>query len=262
MVGDAQIVSNIETGVRAARLYQAWVEQKFAGGRASLKVGLYDLNSEFDTTNVGSLSLLSSHGIGPEFAQWGRNGPSIFPYTSLGLRGEYRLGEVTLRAALPDGVPDDLDHLRRTVVKVGHGDGALAVAEVAWASDLASVKLGTWRYTARFERWSDTSTEVWGRGNAGAYLVAERQLTHVRDGSLDGKQGLAGFLQAGVSAPAYNRISRFLGGRLVYTGVLTNADGVGVTFAHAGFSSGYRQQEAAHDIRAARAEDVAELTYR
>lgn len=50
LAGDAQTASNIETGVQAFRLYEAWIEQKFAGG--SLKVGLYDLNSEFDALDA------------------------------------------------------------------------------------------------------------------------------------------------------------------------------------------------------------------
>jgi carbohydrate-selective porin OprB len=36
LVGAAQGVSNIETGVRAARLYEAWIEQRFASNLASL----------------------------------------------------------------------------------------------------------------------------------------------------------------------------------------------------------------------------------
>jgi porin len=262
LVGDAQVVSNIETGVRAARLYQAWIEQAFAGGRASLKLGLYDLNSEFDTTNVGSLSLLSSHGIGPEFAGSGRNGPSIFPYTSLGLRGAYTLGAVTLRAAVLDGVPDDPAHPRRTAIKLGHGDGALAVGEVDWTSDAGAVKLGAWHYTARFQRRSAADTDMRGRGNAGAYLVAERRLTHRGGAASDDKRGLSGFLQAGIAAPDYNRVSRFAGGGLVYTGVFAGADRAGVTFARAAFSGSYRALEAAQAIRVPAAESVVELTYR
>ena len=65
--GDVQTVSNIETGVRAARLYEAWIDGRVSQ-RASLRFGLYDLNSEFDTTEAGSLSIVSSHGIGPDFS--------------------------------------------------------------------------------------------------------------------------------------------------------------------------------------------------
>lgn len=86
-------MSDIETGAGAARLYEAWIDKRSADGSASVRFGLYDLNSEFDTTEAGALSLLSSHGIGPDFAQSGRNGPSIFPVTSLALRGECDLGD-------------------------------------------------------------------------------------------------------------------------------------------------------------------------
>ena len=264
LVGDAQTVSNIETGVRALRLYQAWVEQRFAGDRASLKVGLYDLNSEFDTTNVGSLSLLSSHGIGPEFAQSGRNGPSIFPYTSLAVRGEYRLGTtLTLRAALLDGVPDDPRRPRRTAIILGHGDGALGVAEADYVGPLANVTVGYWRYTARFAPWSRDAPDRTVRGNDGAYLVVERRFTHA-DPALPGdKRGLAGFVQAGAADPRFNRIARYVGAGLVYTGVLaSHEDRLGVTFARATFSNAYRHQQAEDGIAVRSAESVVELTYR
>ena len=264
LVGDAQTVSNIETGVRATRLYQAWVEQRFAGDRASVKVGLYDLNSEFDTTNVGSLSLLSSHGIGPEFGQSGRNGPSIFPYTSLAIRGEYKLGdEVTVRAAVLDGVPDDPDWPKRTAIRLGGGDGALAVAEVDYVGAPANVTVGYWRYTARFEPWSSMDSGRGGRGNQGAYVVVERRLTRPHPALSDGKRGLAGFAQAGVSDPRYNRIDRYVGGGLVYTGVIaSDEDRVGVTFAHAVFSDGYRRLQLTGGVRVGPSETVVELTYR
>ena len=263
LVGDAQTVSNIETGVRATRLYQAWIEQRFAGDRASLKAGLYDLNSEFDTTNVGSLSLLSSHGIGPEFAQSGRNGPSIFPYTSLGVRGEVKAGAaVTLRAAILDGVPDDADHPRRTAIRLGHGDGALGVAEADYVGSLANVTIGVWRYTARFDAWPSSGTIRSGHGNGGGYLVVERRLLRADAASADDKRGLAGFVQAGVADPRTNRFARYLGGGLVYTGVAGADDRLGLTLAHAVFSDGYRNLQAANDIVVAGSENVVELTYR
>ncbi|MDQ3482646.1 MAG: carbohydrate porin, partial [Pseudomonadota bacterium] len=93
LVGAVQGVSNIETGVGAARLYEAWIEQRFASDRASVKLGLYDLNSEFDAIEAAALFLNPSHGIGPDFSQSGRNGPSIFPVTSLAIRGDYRLAD-------------------------------------------------------------------------------------------------------------------------------------------------------------------------
>ena len=268
LVGDAQTVSNIETGVRGARLYEAWIEQRFAGDRASVKVGLYDLNSEFDTSDVGSLSLLSSHGIGPEFAQSGRNGPSIFPVTSLAIRGDYKLDDRwTLRGAVLDGVPGDPDHPARTAIKLGHGDGALLVGEVAYVGGETKAAIGYWRYTARFPEIApatggDGATR---RGNDGAYLVVERRLTHghKQAGSED-KQGLAGFVQLGVADVRINPIARYMGGGLVYTGLFRREGGdrIGVTIARAGFGERYRNRQASEGGRADEAETVLELTYR
>ena len=268
LVGDAQTVSNIETGVRAARLYEAWIEQRFADGRASVKVGLYDLNSEFDTSDVGSLSLLSSHAIGPEFAQSGRNGPSIFPATSLAIRGDYAIDPSwTLRAAVLDGVPDDPAHPKRTTVMLGHGDGALAIAELSYSGAATKVSLGYWRYTARFERFTAgaASDGTGGRhGNDGAYIVIEGQLTNAGAGENDAKRGLAAFLQAGAADRRFNRLGTYVGGGLVYTGVIDSSgdDRAGITFARAAFGMPYRRDAAARAIHVDRAESIVELTYR
>ena len=186
------MVSNIDAGTRAARLYEAWIEQRLAGDRLSLKAGLYDLNSEFDTTESGGLFLNSSHGIGPDFSQTGENGPSIFPVTSLAFRAEYSLSEnLLLRTAVLDGVPGDPDRPRRTAVKLSSDDGALLVAELNYLDERAKVAVGSWRYTARFEDTLATAQAgepVERKGNQGFYMLAERKLTREH---LDGTQGLA-----------------------------------------------------------------------
>src|SRR5256885_13040871 len=51
--GDAQGVSNIEA-TRAARLFELWSEWAI-GADESLRVGLYDFNSEFDSNATGAL---------------------------------------------------------------------------------------------------------------------------------------------------------------------------------------------------------------
>ncbi|MCG8505052.1 MAG: carbohydrate porin, partial [Sphingomonadales bacterium] len=88
LAGDVQTVSNIETGVETFRLYEAWLEQR-VGEKASIKIGLYDLNSEFDALETAGLFINSAHGIGSDIGLTGENGPSIFPVTSLGARLEY-----------------------------------------------------------------------------------------------------------------------------------------------------------------------------
>lgn len=54
-VGDAMTVSNIDAP-EATRLYEAWMEWAMGTARPlSLRFGLYDLNSEFDTSDSRSL---------------------------------------------------------------------------------------------------------------------------------------------------------------------------------------------------------------
>lgn len=269
VVGDAQTISNIETGIRAARLYEAWVEQRFARDRASIRFGLYDLNSEFDTTEAGSLSLLSSHGIGPEFGQSGRNGPSIFPSTSLALRADYKVSDHWLvRAAVLDGVPGDPAHPGRTAIKLSGSDGALLVGEVDYQDDDTKAGIGYWRYTARFEGLdAPEGRDAVNRraDNQGLYLLAERRLIRV-PGRAEGpnKRGLAGFVRLGFAQARINPIGHFVGGGLVYTGLIRaqGDDRLGVTFAVAGFGAPYRNAAAATGRRSDRSERVVELTYR
>lgn len=280
VVGDAQTISNIETGVRAARLYQAWIDKRFGGegARASIRFGLYDLNSEFDTTDVGSLSLLSSHGIGPEFGQSGLNGPSIFPSTSLAVRVDYKIdAHVVVRAAVLDGVPGDPAHPGRTAIKLSGRDGALLVGEVDYIDDETKAGVGVWRYTSPFAGLDATGSPSLAKNggaerradNGGLYLLVERRLIH--SGGLraaDGvKPGLAGFVQLGFANGRINPIEHYLGGGLVYTGLLRREhdDRVGVTVARASFGAPYRRAIAATGATGAlgdRAETVIEMTYR
>ena len=237
LVGDVQNVSNIETRVRAARLFEAWLEQD-VGTIGSIKAGLYNLNSEFDTTQSGGLFLLSSHGIGPDFSQSGRNGPSIFPVTSLAVRGELKLGPHWLaRAAVLDGVPGDPEHPRRTAIKLLGRDGALIVGEIDYLKGGTKAAIGLWRHTTRFP---DVVTDSAGRGNGGAYVFAEHRLIGGRG---DEPRGLAGWLRLGVADARFNRIATYAGGGLVYSGI-TRAragDQIGLSFADAGFGERYRR---------------------
>lgn len=266
LTGDIQTISNIETGVKAARLYEAWIDKRFAGGRASVRFGLYDLNSEFDTTEAGSLSLLSSHGIGPDFAQSGRNGPSIFPVTSLALRAEYKpTDRWTARAAVLDGVPGDPARPKRTAIKLRARGGALLVGEIAYTDADTKAAVGAWAYTSRFaglERPADGD----GRAdNRGAYLLVERHLLRTRGGVADDvKPGLAGFLRLGFAQGRINPIGRYVGGGLVHTGLFRRErdDRLGVTVARAAFGRPYRRAVAAGGTRTDRGETVVELTYR
>lgn len=90
-VGDAMGVSNLSAPPNL-QLEEAWIEHNLADANVSVLAGLYDVNSEFDRTQSGGLFLNSAFGIGPEFAQTGVDGPSIFPRTALGARVAFKAG--------------------------------------------------------------------------------------------------------------------------------------------------------------------------
>lgn len=250
LVGDVHAVSNIETGTRALRLYEAWIDQKI-GRNVSLRTGLYDLNSEFDALDAAGLFVSSPHGIGTDVAQSGRNGPSIFPSTALAARLEVAItGGWKARAAILDGVPGDPDRPGRTVVRFGKSDGALLVGEVEASLAGGKLLLGHWRYTANFDRNDGTGV---GRGNAGSYVRAELPVID------RGARRLDVFGRLGIANGRFNLFDRFAGAGLKFTGWIPGReqDEFGLALA-AGFTAdSYRSATGA-----GRSEVAIEATYR
>lgn len=250
LVGDMQAVSNIETGTRALRLYEAWIDQKI-GEHASLRAGLYDLNSEFDALDAAGLFVSSPNGIGTDFAQSGQNGPSIFPSTSLAARLAVTPADGwTVRAAVLDGVPGDPAHPRRTAIKLGDGDGALLVGEVEAPLGSGKLLLGHWRYTADFDRNDGAGA---GDGNAGTYVRAELPIVERSGRKVDG------FLRLGTAAGRFNMFESFVGGGVKFSGWVPgrDLDEFGIAVASAFTSDSWRRATGA-----AKSEIAIEATYR
>lgn len=251
LVGDSHAVSNIETGVRALRLYEAWIDQKF-GGQVSLRAGLYDLNSEFDALDSSGLFVGSAHGIGTDFGQSGRNGPSIFPSTSLAARLQLDPAEGwTIRAAVLDAVPGDPARPGRTVIRLNKDEGALLVGEIqAPLGKGGKLLLGHWRYTARFDLTDRSGTAT---GNAGTYIRAELPLAATPGRRIDA------FARLGTASGRFNMFDFFASAGLKFTGWLPgrDADEFGIALA-AGFTAEpYRTATGA-----APSEIAVEATYR
>jgi porin len=183
------------------RLYATWLQQALADG-TSLRVGLQDLNNEFYATEASSALIHPAFGIGSEFAQTGRNGPSIFPVLSMGVRLRTQATSGWYgQAALLDAIPGDPAHPGRTVVRLSGEDGTLLVAEGGWQAPGAAGErtrrwgLGAWTYSRRVPR-----IEGGGRArNAGVYAIAE--------GPLPGAPPtVSGFVRAGLAEPRVNAV--------------------------------------------------------
>ena len=260
LIGDAQGISNIET-IRATRLFELWSEWS-PGTRFSLRAGLYDFNSEFDSNATGAVFLNPSHGIGKDISQSGRMGPSIFPVTSFGVRFRWKAAAWSLQTAVLDGVPGDPDHPDRTAVHIDAQDGALLAAEIDREGDrLSRVALGTWYYTASSPQIATTNTaeaNSASRSSRGVYALTQVRLYQAA-GS-DG--GLAGFVRVGFADHTVNRFARYSGIGLVYTGVATADDQLGLALARATNGSSYRRAVMLAGIPVASAETNIELTWR
>lgn len=245
LTGDAQVVSNIEAGVEALRLYEFWIDAPL-GDDASLLVGLYDLNSEFDALETSSLFIGSAHGIGTDISQAGENGPSIFPVTSLSARLQVEIADnVTVRTAVLDGVPGDPERPARTAVRLGKGDGALLIGELDVGDENSRLIAGAWGYTEPF----DTHDLAGQRTSNGFYLRGEAQLAEFGTGAL------RGFARLGAASGEVNPFARFVSGGLTLE---TGADGtLGIAVAHAALSDEFRAATPGLDS----GETVLEATY-
>jgi porin len=231
-VGDAQGVSNIAAPSRF-RLYEAWLQYNREGGRYSVLAGRYDLNSEFYRLASASLFLNSSFGVGPEFAQSGRAGPSIYPDTSVGVRLSYKpVPDVVIRIAALDSTPADSSGA--PPLSGMHGDGLLLVSELAFLtragpamapgsrssllgrnSNLApyedKLAIGGWYYTNAFDDLSEqgvAGTPIRHRGSGGGYVLLDELLYNAPDNST---ATVSGFLEAGLGDDRVNRFGSYVG---------------------------------------------------
>ena len=220
--GALQGVSNIETDP-ATRLYELWMQWRTASGRASLRFGLYDLNSEFDSIETGQLFINPSHGIGPDFSQSGENGPSIFPMASLALRWQLIEGPWTVQAAVLDAKPGDPDQPDRGGIALSSREGALLVGEVDLQPESGvRTAAGYWRYTAGFDdiaAGDDAGNPRSRRDNAGAYAILESPML-LRRGE---GRGLKLFARTGVAQSHINDLSGYYGAGAVYSGLIDSA---------------------------------------
>jgi porin len=250
--GDAQVVSNIDAPA-GTRLFEAWVRKTGGDGRWSLSGGLINLNGMFDVQEAGTLFLGASHGIGPDYSQ---SGPSIFPFSALGVVGEWQASDtLRLRAGLFDGVVGDPKHQTSFIgVKLDEDEGAHWVVEAEQGFDGGYLKLGAWTYTAPAERLDGTGLS---RGNSGYYAQVKYDLYRPDP---DSDRGVAGWVRVGAANKDVQPIEAYAGGGLVWTAPFKgrDADAVGTAVAHARFGRPYAQSLGA-DLKP---ETIYEMSYR
>ena len=143
-VGDFQGVSNI-AAQNTWKIYEAWTQQNLLNEKLSILCGIYDLNSEFDVLETAGLFLNSSFGMGAEFAQSGKNGPSTFPFTGVALRMKTQFSEhFCFQSAILDGVPDEPENAWGAKYDINKDDGALITSEIIFITDKERVGSFPW----------------------------------------------------------------------------------------------------------------------
>jgi len=288
-VGDLQIVSNIEAP-DTWKLYEAWFEQEFLRQRLSMRIGLYDFNSEFDVIESAGVFLNSSHGIGAELGGSGRNGPSIFPTTSLSARLHLQPTKRTfVRLVAADGVPGDLDDPGGTEIRFGRDDGVFLAGEIgvynSGSKALAprdrrpredgtptrpspepsgKLALGAWGYTGRFDdllRTDGSGNPRKRSGSFGVYLLAEQRVHFEPE---DPIQGLSLYARMGIADPRTTTVDGYLGAGAVYRGVFPGSrnDRLGLAVAAAHLGSDFRRARRRMGTSSDAWEITIEWTYR
>jgi porin len=284
LVGDAQGVSNLEAPGRG-QLYEAWFQQNLLDNRFSALVGRYDLNSEFYRLQSAALFLNGSFGVGPEFSQSGRGGPSIFPNTSVGVRLAFKPARgVVVRTAVLDGAPVDRpDGGHRVFAK---GDGLLLVGEAAFLSRAVpegrplgsrfrigrasglrpydrKLAVGGWYYTLEFDDLSEQESDgrpVRHRGSGGAYVLAD-ELVH-RSAARSSRQ-INVFAELGFGDSRVNRFGFYAGGGLLFSGLFPalENDELGLAIAIARNGSHFIELQRRDAVPVTGTETTVELTY-
>ena len=215
-VGDLHGTSNIEAGEQGFYMSEAWLSYNFGReidgeGAAMIKIGVIDLNTIFDAPNVSGIFMNASHGIVPNFAQTGNNGPSIFPQLGLGAVAQYRLTEgLTLRGGAFDANPGNANDPTKIDLAWRKKDGTLWVGEGELAGENGRIIVGGFGY-------SKTTATLLGspdKKNSGMYAQAE----------FNASEKLAFFARGGVSDDKINLIDKYWGAGLTYTGLLNGRD--------------------------------------
>lgn len=225
-LGDIQTADNIEA-VPVTRLFEAYLARSWGNEKSSVavRVGMIDLNSQFDSVDPASLMLNSSHGIGPDLSRSGRNGPSIYPVTAAGATVTWVKSQTwTFRLGAFDGVSGSPSAPRAFfAARLRPSDGLLLVGQSDWQLTKHSrMEAGAWTYTAAQDGPRDKKAH-----DRGAYVSYE--------GPLNALPRLNFWLRAGFANRQAQPIASYLGGGLVQQGTIKGRpdDRLGIAIAHA-----------------------------
>lgn len=249
-VNDFFVESNLDASDNV-HLFELWIEQTFADGMFSVRLGQMAVDQEFAFTEQGALFSNSAFGWHPT----GGSHAPVYPQGAPGVRVKWSPSKQSyLQAIVVDGDVNPTDARGRETNPHGTNfrldEGALIIAELGrnweYRDKPGAAKFGGWYHTARHE---DMRRDNRGRsladplssgtarthgGDWGIYLAAEQILWKESPAEKDSAQRLGVFGRLGYSAPDRNTLGFYAEGGVTSTGLIPGRDddvcGVGIAF--------------------------------
>jgi len=278
---------NIEAPRNRTGVFRAWLQQSFLDDRASLRLGLYPVDTEFYVTDASGIFLHPSFGMAAEAGDFGtRAGPPMYATSSYGARLRFEPDPAWYAMlALAQAVPSE------RIGKVGphitwqQGAGSLLIAELGFSptkaglladqptvpteksddfAPISKLAVGAWRFNPRFAQIAAIGAdgEALMARHWGAYLLAEQTLYRVPGENRD----VAVFFRYGIADGRTNNLDSSLSFGLSLRGPFAGRDndtfGIAITRAHAGAQGRHGLAESLGSSLAAEAESVLEIAYR
>ncbi|MER2543221.1 MAG: carbohydrate porin, partial [Candidatus Accumulibacter phosphatis] len=286
-VGSLMGVDNFEAPVNRSGVFKAWLQQSFLDDQASLRVGLYPIDSEFYVTDSSGVFLHPSFGMAAEAASFGSlAGPSIYVTSSYGARlridpdpAWYAMFAVTR------GVPSDRINTAGPNVSWQNSSGSMLIGELGFSpvkagllqdrpasadnksddfAPISKVALGLWRFTPQFQQLVavDTAGEPLSATHWGSYLLAEQTVYRVPDANRD----VALFCRYGFTDGTTSTLAYSVSAGLSYRGPFASREkdtfGIAATRAHADPQGRSQLSNDAGTPLSSSNETVLEMTYR
>lgn len=271
-VHDFNTLSNIDA-YDSLRLYDAWLQQEFAGGKFSVRIGQLLADAEFFDSDYAALFLNSSFGAIPLVSQ-NLNAP-IFPTAAPGIRllarpSESFYAEAALFSGDAGGPATNNKH--NTRLSFRSADGALVFAEVGYAwnakpKDAAataplgpSALTGSYKLSGYYDSktFADTGGGSAHRGDYSIYFVLDQELWHPQGRT---EQVLSCFVRTGAAPDDRNTVTWYGDAGFNFKGLFAqrDQDTLGLAFSHTELS--HKLVDESGRSFASHHEEVLELTY-
>jgi porin len=263
-VGGINTIAAIEARP-ATRLSELWLEQRFAGDKASLKVGQLAADTEFFFSDMAGMFLQTDW---PTIAAVNLpSGGPAYPLSTPGVRLRVRPFEnVALLFAVFNGDPAGPPPPPEEQVRNSNGlnfrvrDPAFIIGEAQFrhnqdkedAGLATTLKLGGWGHLGQFDDQrfavggtlladpAGSGVPIRHRGNNGFYAVIDQQIYRPKGG--DSQSGISVFTRMSISPSDRNLIDRYIDGGIVFAGLIPQRpeDKFGASVIYAKFSDSVR----------------------